>query len=124
MNNMSNEQILKKGIKDSFTIKFNEGEQPQAIVERLSNQFYKFITKEPGFTRAHISRGMRDIVTEENRGEVITALFNIYFNRISHASQISNEIDNYVKDIIGSSGDINKLVSIILHNKEMTYRVR
>ena len=67
---------------------------------------------------------MRDIVTEENRGEVITALFNIYFNHISHASQISNEIDNYVKDIIESSGDINKLVSIILHNKEMTYRVR
>lgn len=123
-NNMTNEEILKRAIKDSFTIKFNEGADSKSICESLSTQLYKFITKEPGFTSANVSRGMRDIVVEENRDAITLALLNIYFKYIDKNDSFKDKNDSYVKSILESSGNLDKLANTILSNKEMINRMR
>lgn len=123
-NNMTNEEILKRAIKDSFTIKFNEGADSSSICEKLSKQLYKFITKEPGFTSANISRGMRNIVVEENRDAITLTILNIYFEYIDKNDRFKDKNDNYVKSILESSANMDKLVKTILNNKEMIYRMR
>ncbi len=121
---MTNEEILKRGIKDSFIIKLNEGKKAKVIFEELSEQLYKFITNEPRLTSANISRGMRNIVVEENREAIILSLLNIYFDYINENDSFKDKNDNYVKSILESSGDTNKLVNTILSNKEMLNRIR
>lgn len=125
MDNITNEEILKESIKDSILIKMGEGQNVDQICEALSNQFYKFIVREKGFTSRNISRGMRDIVTEENRQSIIVALANIYFDFINRNSNVlKDNYDNYVKDVLSNSGDLNRLMRTILGNREMIYRMR
>ncbi len=124
-NNITNEEIVKIGIRDSILIKTREGQSIEQIYKALSNQFYKFISREEGFTSQNISRGMRDIVTEENRQAIVVALGNIYFDFISKNGNVLNDkYDNYVKDMLENSGDLNRLMKTILGNREMIYRMR
>lgn len=120
----TNKKIIKKGIQDSFTIKSNEGEDPQEICDKLSTQFYKFIMKDPEFTSRKISRGMRGIVTEENRDAIILTLGEIYLDYINKNDNFQNKTDKYVKSILESSGDLDKSMYTILGDRKMIYRMR
>lgn len=125
MDNITNEEIVKKGIRDSILIKTREGQNVKQICKELSNQFYRFILREEGFTSLDVSRGMRGILTENNRHAIEVVLCDIYFNFISKNGNILNDkYDNYVKDIIENSGDLNKLRKTILGNREMIRRMR
>lgn len=121
---MTNEEIIKKGIRDSIVIKIGEGEEFDQICESLSNQLYKYITKAKGFTSKNVSRGMRGFLIEENRELIKETLCNIYFDFVSKNNNLKNKYDNYVKDIIESSGNLDKLSTMILKNEAMIYRMR
>lgn len=124
-NNITKEEIIKRKIQDSFVIKSREGETFKKICEDLSTQFYRFITKEPGFTSQYVSRGMREVLTEENREAIEEALVNIYLGFIGkNGNVLKDKYDNYVKDIIENSGDLDKLRKTILGNREMIRRMR
>ncbi len=120
---MDNKEIIKNGIKDSFIIKTREGEEPQTVLENLALQIYKFISKEPNFTSKNVSRGMRNLFTEQNREAITLALGNLYIEYIDTNNSFNNKYDNYVKSIRESSDKIDKLMNTIFSNKEMIYRM-
>lgn len=122
--NMTKEEIIKAGIKTSYIIKLNEGEEIQDVYNKLSAQLCKFVANPPGFTSDYISRGMREIITEEDRSTVVATLINIYFDFINKNNKFLDKYDNYVKGILDNSGDLNKLTRTILGNNEMIQRVR
>lgn len=125
MDNITNEEIIKRGIRDSIIIKTREGQSVEQIHKALSIQFYKFITKEKGFTSRNVSRGMRGIVTAENREAIEVALANIYIDFISkNGNDLNDKYDDSVKKMLENSGDLNKLMKTILGNRGMIYRMR
>ena len=80
---MNNEEFLRKKIQDAFIIKSKDGIDPQTFYESISNQMSYFLNRVPGFASANVSRGLRGILTEENRNAIETAITNIYLNYIS-----------------------------------------
>lgn len=120
---MENKEILKKKIQESFIIKIREGEKVQDICDKLSDQFYKFIIREPGFTNRNVSRGIRGIVTEQNRDVIIYALEDIYFDYIIQNSNLSNKYDVYARDALKTSSNISKTVQTMFSDEQMIKRM-
>jgi len=121
---MKSKNLLKQKIKDAITLKFASGVKDQEIFEKLSGQIYYFITRKPGFTKSHISRGLRDYLTEENREYAILALADIYLDYIKEKEEIENKLDRSVKDILYASDNGNEIIKSILRDEKMIKRMR
>lgn len=122
--NEENSKIIEKRIQDAFIMKANSGEEVQEICDKFSNQLYHFMVKTPNFTNEHISRGLREIITEKNRKAIINSLLNTYLKYISSNSRFQNKNDSYIKSQLEQKQDINVIAQIILSNEEMINRIR
>lgn len=122
--NEENSKIIEKRIQDAFVMKANSGEEVQEICDKFSNQLYHFMVKTPNFTNEHISRGLREIITEKNRKAIINSLLNTYLKYISSNSIFQNEKDAYIKSQLEQNHDVNAIAQLILSNKKMINRIR
>lgn len=120
----NNKKQVKLRIQKAFMMKSAEGKESKQILEELSNDFYKFITKQPDFTRENVSSALTGILIEKYRKEIELALEELYFEYIEKSDNFNDKYDNYTKDILESSNDRNKLLNTIFSNNEMIYRMR
>lgn len=119
---MDSSQLLMKKIQNSYIINANEGEDLIAIRERIMHQIRRFLSKDLTLHPRNVSRGMRDFVTEENRGNVIAGLAGIYFDYIESREDFNSNYDRYVKDMIKKTSP-NQLIEIILKNDGLRDRM-
>lgn len=107
---MINQEILKMKIREAFIIKSKQGKSDREIHKELSEEFYKFITREAGFTREHISKGINEILTEKNRNEIIIALAETYFDYLRKNPNPSNKYDISVKDKLRETNNTETII--------------
>ena len=120
---MDNKEMLKIKIREAFVIKSREGQDDKEIYEQLTEQFHRFITREPGFTSKNISRGMRELVTEKNRNQIIIALADIYFDYVKRNPEPTDKCDIAIKSKLKETDDTIEIIRTAF-NEEVIKRMR